>query len=153
MDKIERIKRAIEFRCPDYIPLELLDVPGIYNAYDTLNPDTVTFIEGAEDFDSVWATYHWTFKYEGENNLGERLRRDEWGCLQKVPNDLGSAYAIIEKPLAGAKDIRRYKFPDPSVTDRFFDNMGRIIKEHYSDRFVCAYRSRSFSYRLQLDGL
>ncbi len=33
MEHIERVKRTIEFSSPDYFPMELVDVPRIYNAY------------------------------------------------------------------------------------------------------------------------
>ena len=53
-DHIEVVKRAIEFRSPDYLPMEIIDVPHVYNAYHTLDPDTVEFIPGTENFDSLW---------------------------------------------------------------------------------------------------
>jgi len=142
IDRIDAVKRALEFNDPPYLPMELVDVPGIYNAYGTLDPDSVEFIEGTEDFDAAWATYHWTFAPLGENEAGEPLRRDEWGCVQRVPNDEGSAYEVVEKPLAGGASLdtlKRYPFPDPSVADAFFERIESAIKTRYPDRFISAY--------------
>ena len=38
-EHIEVIKKAIEFNKPEYLPMEILDAPGIYNAYFTKDPD------------------------------------------------------------------------------------------------------------------
>lgn len=139
MEHIETVKRAIEFKKPDYLPLELVDVPGIYNAYGTLNPETVSFIPGTEDFDSCWATYHWTFKYEGKNDKGEVLRRDEWGVLQKVPLEENSTYVVLENPLADKENLTNYKFPDIEITLPFFNDLEKTIQRKYPDRFICGY--------------
>jgi hypothetical protein len=114
-------------------------VPHLYDAYGTLDPTTVKLVPGAEDFDSLRVTYHWTFTEEGQNAQGERLRRDEWGCLQRVPSSDQTAYEVLEKPLVDPKALDRYRFPDPSVSDPFFERTARIIREHYPDRFVCGY--------------
>ncbi len=139
MEHIERVRRAIEFSRPDYLPMELVDVPMIYNAYGTLNPEEVKFIPGTRDFDSAWATYHWTFEYLGKNEKGEILRRDEWGCLQKIPVDESSAYVVLENPLRGKKSFEGYNFPDPSITYPFFENLKGVIQRFYPDRFICGY--------------
>jgi hypothetical protein len=138
MDHIERVKRTIEFQSPDILPFELLDVPGIYDAYATLDPDQVKSIPFTSDCDSVRTTYHWTFKPEGKNADGEQMRRDEWGCLHRVPADMNLAYDIVEKPLKDPKSFAYYKFPDPSVSDPFFEEIERRL-ESYRDRFICAY--------------
>lgn len=139
MNHVELVKRAIEFQKPDYLPMELVDVPGIYNAYGTLDQEKVEFVPGTKDFDSAWVTYHWTFRPAGQTEQGEVLRKDEWGCLQKVPSDENSAYAVLEKPLAGKNNLAGYKFPNPGVTDDFFGRTGEIIKTRYPDRFICGY--------------
>ena len=139
MNHIERVKRAIEFNKPDFLPMELVDVPKIYNAYGTLDPEKVKFIPGTEDFDSAWVTYHWTFEYSGKTEKGEVLRRDEWGCLQKVPLDENSTYVILENPLRGKNNLEDYKFPSPEITAPFFEKTEKTIKENYADRFICGY--------------
>ena len=139
MNKIDNVSRAIRFEGPQRVPIELVDVPGIYNAYGTCDADRVAMIPGAQDFDAAWVTYHWTLTDEGANAEGERLRRDEWGCLQRVPDDPASAYVIVERPLPDADDLRGYTFPDPAVADPFFDRVARVIRERYPDRFITAY--------------
>ena len=116
---INAMKRAIEFKSPPYIPMELVDVPRIYNAYDTCDPENVTIPAGAENFDSAWCTYHWTLEYLGKNEAGEPIRRDEWGCKQIIPHDEGGAYTIIERPtFETLADVERYSWPDPSTADK-----------------------------------
>lgn len=137
---IDATRRAIEFASPPYVPMELVDVPFIYNAYDTCDADAVTVPEGAESFDSAWCTYHWTFEYEGTNEKGEPVRREEWGCRQIIPKDQGAAYAVIEKPgLASAEDVVAHPWPDPENANWFFQSRGEIIQRHYPDRFICGF--------------
>jgi hypothetical protein len=95
---IDTMKRAIEFGSPPTIPMELVDVPFLYDAYGTQDPAGVTVPAGAENFDSAWCTYHWTFKDAGVNADNEPLRIEEWGCRQVVPHDEGVAYTVVEKP-------------------------------------------------------
>jgi len=99
----------------------------------------VKFLHGTEDFDSIWATYHWTFKDEGKTEKGEILRRDEWGVLQKVPFDENSTYIILENPLKEKNNLKDYVFPKPEITKPFFENKKKIISEKYFDRFICGY--------------
>ena len=139
MNHIDAVTRAIEFRRPDYLPMELVDVPKIYNAYQTLDPRNVKFIPGTEDFDSAWATYNWTFQLVGYNEKGEVLRKDEWGCLQKIPEEKTSAYVVLENPLFGKNSIDDYRFPSVEAAEPFFKNIEKIIKNEYSDRFICGY--------------
>jgi hypothetical protein len=92
-----------------------------------------------ESFDSLRVTYHWTFTEEGQTEHGERLRRDEWGCLQRVPRDESMAYQVLEKPLSKPGALASYEFPDPRVSDPFFERTARVLRERYADRFVCGY--------------
>lgn len=138
MDRIDVVRRALEFDSPPYIPLEIVEVPGIYDAYANLDPDQVEFLPGTENFDSLQATYHWTLEELGTDENGERLRRDEWGCLQRIPADDKVAYAILEKPLEKDPDLSQYCFPDISCTDAFFNRMSEALAR-YRDRFICAY--------------
>jgi len=139
MNHIDLMRRAIEFRSPERVPIELVDVPFVYDAYGTLDPAEVKIPAGAEEFDSLQATYHWTLTEVGRNKAGERLRRDEWGCLQRIPHDENSTYEIIERPLQHDNSLSAYTFPDPSVADPYFERIERVIKERYQDRFVCGY--------------
>lgn len=138
MNHVDRVRAAIEMAGPDRAPLEVVECPGIYDAYDTLAPGTVDLLPGTEDFDSVQATYHWTFTEEGANDDGERLRRDEWGCLQRVPAGQESAYVVIEKPMADGIDLDGYTWPDVSTTDAYFQRIAEALAP-YRDRFLCGY--------------
>ena len=177
----ERLARAIRFESPDFFPVEIHDVPHLYDAYGTL--DTALARPGTERFDGIRVTYHWTFTEvaypltplpetadgldrEGESETspspppclgrgpggrqqspppclvrgpGGRYRRDDWGCLQRVPADMSGAYEVIAKPLVDPKAFADYRFPDPAVSDPFFARTKRLIAEHYPDKFVCGY--------------
>ena len=134
------MRRAIEFRGPPYIPMELVDVPFLYDAYGTRDPGGVRAPPGAEDFDSAWCTYHWTFSDEGQSDAGEPVRKDEWGCTQVVPADMGTAYSVTGKPgLTSLDDVARHPWPDPAVTDAFFERRRRIVEQHYAGRFICGF--------------
>jgi hypothetical protein len=134
---VERVKRAIEFRSPDRIPLDLVDVPHLYDAYGTLDPDTVTVPSGAEDFDSGWCTYHWALRPLGTNERGETLRTDEWGCTQVVPEDQGTAYSVIARPdLNTLEQAQGYPWPRPENTDEIFETKKGLIQRYYADRFI-----------------
>jgi uroporphyrinogen-III decarboxylase len=133
----DRMKKAIEFDNPDIIPMDLTDVPLLYDAYDTIDPKKVIVPRGAEGFDSAWCTYHWTLEYIGKNERGEVLRRDEWGCTQVVPTSETSAYSVINRPqLHTIEDIQAYSWPNPENTGGFFARRKEIIEKHYPDRFI-----------------
>ncbi|MCK5801410.1 MAG: hypothetical protein KAI66_01195 [Lentisphaeria bacterium] len=137
---IDAMKRAIEFGSPPYIPMELVDVPFLYDAYGTLDPKGVAIPKGAENFDSAWCTYHWTFRDVGEGENGEVKRTEEWGCRQVVPDDGGIAYSVVEKPeFASLAEVEAHPWPDPELTNPFFEQRQRIIAQHYQDRFVCGF--------------
>ena len=136
-DHINTVKKAIEFKKPDYLPMETLDIPGIYNAYNTLDPDTVDIIPGTEDFDSMWTNcYSWFHREIGKTVQGESLRKDQFGTLLKIPNDMNTTYIIMENPLSDKKSLKGFEFPDPDDTDPFYEKLGNTIKERYSDRFI-----------------
>ena len=138
-DHIEVVKKAIEFGKPDYLPLETLDVPHVYNAYHTLDPDTVEFIAGTEDFDSLWpCCYSWHHTVTGTTTTGEVLKEDQFGVKLKTPVDETSAYVLLEHPLAGRESLDGYEFPDPDDLDPYFEKLGAVIREKYPDRFISA---------------
>ena len=139
MEHIERVMAAYKFGGPDCLPLEIHDVPHLYNAYETLDAKIVELVPGAATFDSLRVTYHWTFTDEGVNANGERLRRDEWGCLQRVPTSDQTAYDVVDKPLSQPGSAQGYASPDPAISDPFFARTEATIAEHYPDRFICGY--------------
>jgi len=138
-EHIENVKKAIEFKKPAYLPMETLDVPGLYHAYYTLDPNKVTFIPGAENADSLWALGSWFPKEIGKSEKGEVLRKDEWGINHKVPLDMNSIYIITDSPLNNKKSLGNYKFPEPKAGDFYFDYLSKIIKGKYQDRFISAH--------------
>lgn len=123
---------------PAYVPLEVVECPGVYDAYANLDPWQVELLPGTEGFDSIQATYHWTFAEQGTNADGDRLRRDEWGCLQRVPAGAESAYVVIEKPMIGGLDLSNYSWPDVAATQPFFARIARA-RAAFPDRFLCGY--------------
>jgi hypothetical protein len=136
-EHIERVRRAIEFGSPDYVPMDLVDVPHLYDAYGTLDPAAVRVPAGAEDFDSAWCTYHWRLEPLGTNERGERLRIDEWGCRQVVPEDQGVAYSVIERPdLSTLEKVRRHPWPEARDADPIFEKKKVTIRRLYPDRFI-----------------
>ncbi len=108
-EHIDAVKRAIEFRRPDYLPMEIIDVPHVYNAYHSLDADTVGFIPGTENFDSLWpCCYSWCHTVTGKSSEGEILKQDQFGTKLKVPLDENSVYVLLEHPLKGRDSIAGY---------------------------------------------
>ncbi len=137
---IENVKKAIEFNKPDYLPMETNHVPGIYNAYHTLDPDVVELIPGTANFDALWLqTYSWVPVVIGKTDKGEPLRKDQFGIVTCVPENMNSTYTLLEHPLEGKTTLEGYEFPDIEDLNPWFDNLGKVIKEKYSDRFVDAF--------------
>jgi len=134
---IDRVRRAIEFECPDVIPMDLVDVPYLYDAYGTLDPETVKLPRGAEGFDSAWCTYHWRLEDRGANQQGHTIRIDEWGCTQAVPRDPTTGYTIVERPdLSTVAKVRGHPWPHPADSEPFFRKRQAVIHRHYPDRFI-----------------
>ena len=77
---IENVKKAIEFKKPDYLPMETCHVPGIYNAYSTLDPESIKLIPGTENFDAIWPLSHsWVTEKIGTTDEGEDIKKDQCG--------------------------------------------------------------------------
>ena len=136
-EHIETVKRAIEFRSPAHLPLEIVDVPGVYNAYHTLDPQTVEFIPGTENFDAMWTCcYSWQHKTIGRTEAGEPLKQDQFGTRLKTPTDTNSAYVLLSHPLAGKDSAAGFTWPNPDDVDDAFNRLGEVIRTRYPDRFV-----------------
>ncbi len=136
---IETVKRAIEFRKPDYTPMQALDVPHIYNAYHTLDPKTVALIPGTENFDILWpCCYSWHHTVTGKTPAGETLKEDQFGVKLKTPLEENSAYVLLGHPLAGRDSLDGYEFPNPDDLDPSLEKLGDTIREKYPDRFINA---------------
>ena len=138
-EHIDVVKRAIEFKKPKYLPMEIVNVPGIYNAYWTIDPEDVLLVPGTENFDSIWVLGFWFPKEIGSNENGEIIREDEFGIISKIPLEESSAYSILKEPLRGKESLEGYNFPDISKTDEYFEKLKSIIDERYRDRFICGY--------------
>lgn len=137
---IENVIKSLEFKKPDYLPMETNHVPYIYNAYHTLDPKTVKFIPGTENFDSLWPlTYSWYTKEIGKTEKGEQIRVDQFGVVIRIPIDMNSAYILLEHPLSGKSSLKNYQFPDIEDLNQWFDDFGKVIKEKYSERFIDAF--------------
>jgi len=138
-EHIEVVKRAIEFNKPDYLPMEIVDVPHIYNAYHTLNPATVEFIPGTENFDIIWpCCYSWHHAETGKTPDGETLKEDQFGVKLKTPLDDKSAYVLLDHPLAGRGSLEGYEFPDPDDLEPHFQKLRSVVEREYPDRFISA---------------
>lgn len=135
---IQVVKDAIEFNNPEWLPMEIIDIPGIYDDYGRTDAEKIEFIPGTENFDAFQACYSWTFRDKGKDENGNFLYEDEWGCLRMLPKSGEYAHLLISSPIHGSENWETYTFPKPEITDRFFVNMEKHLKE-YSDRFVAAY--------------
>ena len=139
-EHIDVVCRAIEFNKPKYLPMETIDVPLIYNAYNTRDPKEVEFIPGAEMADSLWTNcYSWFYEEIGTDSTGESLRKDQFGVKFKVPHDLNATYSIMENPLADKSSLSGFEFPDPDDTDPHYEKLGETIRKEYPDRFIDGY--------------
>ena len=139
MGSIDVVKKAIEFKNPEYIPIELVEVPGIYDDYGTISRETVDeSFPPLKDFDAIQAIFPWVCEELEQDESGDRLRRDEWGCIQKVPEAADYTYLVVHEPLKDWDTITKYTFPDPSVADNWFDEMGRSLKR-YPGKFINAF--------------
>lgn len=139
MNSIELVQKAIAFNHPERIPIELVEVPGVYDDYGTLSRNQVDkdFLP-LKDFDSIQAIYSWVFEELGTDPNGDRLRRDEWGCLQKIPRSGEYTYLVTEEPLKDWDHISTYKFPEPSVTDTWFSDTEKSLRS-YKGKFINAF--------------
>jgi hypothetical protein len=138
MDSREVVTRAIEFDNPPYIPVELVEVPGIWDDYGTLPRAGGAPFRPLADFDSIQAIYSWSCTDQGTDGEGNRLRRDEWGCLQKVPRSGEYTYLVVQEPLRDWGAVSGYRFPDPACADGWFHDIEAALRG-YPDKFVNAF--------------
>jgi hypothetical protein len=136
MSSIETVKKAINFQNPEYIPIELVEVPGIYDDYGTMPKNRVDkdFIP-LQDFDAIQAIYSWVFEDLGVDDEGNRRRRDEWRCVQKIPKNGEYTYLVIEEPLRDWDKVSKYSFPDPTCADLWFSEMESNLNQ-YRGKFI-----------------
>jgi uroporphyrinogen decarboxylase len=108
MSSYEVVRRAIEFRRPDRLPVR----------FDSL---------GLSDIHSVG----WNQIGTGDNNLKESL--DEWGCTW-VRSDMQNMGQVKGHPLQGWSALQHYRWPDPDdpafytgMEQRFAGSDGKYI--------------------------
>ena len=87
MTSKERVKRAVEFRTPDRLPLEF----GAFGASDT-------------------AGLGWNQIGTGDNSKRETV--DEWGCTWQR-NETKNMGQVKGHPLESWDNLSGYRFPDP----------------------------------------
>ena len=138
MDHIEVMRRAIEFKNPEYVPLEIIDVPGIYDDFGRLDKNKVKLLEGTEDFDSLQVIFSYVYRDLDIDEKGNRYRKDEWGCTQMIPYDEKYSYLVVKHPLADWADLKKYQFPSPSITGKYFSQVKKEL-QRYPDRFKVGY--------------
>jgi uroporphyrinogen decarboxylase len=137
-DSLTAVRKAIEFKGPTHIPIELVEVPGVWDDYGALPRSSCPHdFPPLSDFDSIQAIYSWVFRERGNDGEGNRLREDEWGCLQKVPRSGEYSYLVVGEPLRDGGESA-YRFPDPSAADPWFAEMGRALRR-YPGKFIDAF--------------
>jgi hypothetical protein len=136
---LDVVRKAIDFDHPEHIPIELVEVPGIWDDYGTLPPSACPQdFAPLRDFDAIQAIYSWVFQDHGKDPEGNTLRMDEWGCLQKVPGNGEYTYLVIEQPLKDWENVSSYRFPDPSATDSWFSEINSALRR-YPEKFIDAF--------------
>jgi uroporphyrinogen decarboxylase len=105
MNSKEIVKRALQFKYPQRIPL-YFESPQFKKYTDVIDSYNLGRYQGETSL-PMWGI---------ENKLGESI--DEWGCVWKAirENDLGY---VVNSPLQDLKNIKGYKFPDPNSDERF----------------------------------
>lgn len=88
----ERVIRAVEFRCPDRIPLQFSQL-------------------GMSDIHGVWLAPP-RVSAEGEE------RKDEWGCAWQR-SEVDNMGQVKEPPIKNWEDQAAYPFPDPDDPHRY----------------------------------
>ena len=137
-NRIEVVKKAIEFKDPEYIPLELIEIPGLWDDYMTISVDEVDdkFI-ALEDFDIAEVYYSWLLKRIGKDKEGNIICNNEWGNTVKIPKDKKYSHFVTKEPLKNNwENIKRYKFPDPEVANGYIKGKQAVIEKYYKDKFI-----------------
>ncbi len=126
MTSEERVIRAIEFTCPNRLPLEWF-----------------TYGIGEIDLDKsdiAWVFYKPEKKSFKLNKNGAYIRRDEWGCLWEKTISQDNLGQVVGHPLEDWNNIRHYSFPEVNIKRRF-GNLDREIKEikEHGDKYIIGY--------------
>ena len=108
MTETENYLRAVEFRCPQWIPFNVPLMPGTWQKYREKLEELVmrhpiifgSYEKGSRDFDALGGTYQ-----EGEYT-------DEWGCVWKNVQP-GLDALVVGHPLSDWSKFKDYEPPDP----------------------------------------
>ncbi|MBI4243553.1 MAG: hypothetical protein HY606_05640 [Planctomycetes bacterium] len=110
IDRKELVKQAIEFRCPQRIPL-------VFRG----NPDKSDVVGVGCNPAKGW--------------IPSREGEDEWGCIWD--NLIGTGAGQVKwHPITRWDDFENYCFPNPHAEGRF-DKIGEMVKK-YEDRYILA---------------
>ena len=141
IDRICNVIKAIEFKNPDYIPLELIEIPGLWDEYMTISEDEVDKDFAAlKDFDIAEVYYSWLLEKTGEDKDGNTLCSNEWGNIIMMPKNRKYSHLVLEEPLSKDWDkVKKYKFPNPDVADKYIQKKMNVAKSNYSDKFITLY--------------
>ncbi len=126
MNSKEVVRRAIEFKEPPRIPLDIRS--------------------NQEESDIVGIGYSppWGWKPKKED---EREYEDEWGCRWEKIVETGTQSGQVKgHPLANWDDLNKYQFPDPYAEGRFEDTKKSILR--YKNRYIFGSMGVSGFYRL-----
>jgi len=125
MESKEVVKRAIEFKGPLRIPLDIRSNP--------------------EKSDIITLSYNppegWKARKENKDEY------DEWSCRwEKIVETGTQSGQVKEYPLANWTDFNKYHFPEPHAKGRF-ENVKEMLSQ-YKDRFILSTPGVSGFYRL-----
>lgn len=122
MNSKELVRRAIEFKKPFRIPLDIRS--------------------DQEESDIVWVVYRSPRGWKPENEY-----EDEWGCRSEKIVETGTLCGQVKgHPLTNWDDFNKYQFPDPYAEGRFEDVKERILR--YKDRSILGTMGVSGFYKL-----
>jgi uroporphyrinogen decarboxylase len=112
MTSRERVTRAVEFGCPDRIPIRHALLPG---AVDNIGRENLArvFERFPSDFEGQSGWYEGT-ESSPEHQKGEWV--DEWGCVW-VNIHSGVHGQVKGHPLSDWKALKTYRPPDPGAGD------------------------------------
>jgi uroporphyrinogen decarboxylase len=121
MTSKERVRRAIEFKSPDKLPME--------------------FPEYSDSEDFTWSRV-WTKDPQSNGSF------DEWGCLwiQSQVHNIGQ---VKSNPVADWDSFSSYRFPDPD-NPAFFAGMEDRAKGLNRDKYIKAHLQYPLFDRLQM---
>ena len=136
-EHIDAVRRAIEFGSPDKVPMDLVDVPHLYDAYGTLDEDSDGTARRRELRLGLVSPTTGRSSTPARR-AGEPIRRDEWGCTQSRPAgiDPSPTRSSSARPWTRWRRCAPTPGPMPSVTDRLLRAPQRMIAERYPDRFI-----------------